>query len=558
MSTTIKYKGNTLIDIKETASKTLKTAGKYCEADITVEHIQQKLDISWHQCPKGIKDFIENVRYNPNDYTYSYVRNYLNEGSAKENTKPIGFTVEDKTFFNETPNKSTPFSLKNTAGTVTPLDRLRWINTNAGNVRDLGGWNANGGTVKYGMLYRGGEISAKDRDVLAGELGIRRELNLRGTETDNTESVLGSEIYFLRPQKFPQYTLNNSNIYNTLKFVFDGVYHNEPVYFHCYAGADRTGTLAFILEAMLGMNESDIDKEYELTMFCNDSLERTRDNPEYYKALIDEANKLEGGTLEEKIIIYALENGFSVGQINDFRRKMIEGTPQVLYSVTSNLTGCLSDNKTTVVFNNKYKASLTASAGYTLSGAKVTVTMGGADITADVYKNGIIYIENVTGDIVISAETVIDVPTCTNQIPLSIDKNGEIFNQIGYKDGYRLNNSTEEEPYTGAVVTGFIPVNAGDIIRFSGEYIGKDGGQEVTMFFDKNKTPLTAYRITPYFLKTSVNTEEMKKYLPYNYDIGLNRLLSISAPDDKDIAYVRFTLHALSGEKAIITVNEPI
>ena len=35
---TIKYKGNPIVKLSESGTKTLKTAGKYCEGDITVEY----------------------------------------------------------------------------------------------------------------------------------------------------------------------------------------------------------------------------------------------------------------------------------------------------------------------------------------------------------------------------------------------------------------------------------------------------------------------------------------------------------------------------------------
>lgn len=35
---TIKFKGNTIVEMSESGTKTLKTAGKYCEGDITVEY----------------------------------------------------------------------------------------------------------------------------------------------------------------------------------------------------------------------------------------------------------------------------------------------------------------------------------------------------------------------------------------------------------------------------------------------------------------------------------------------------------------------------------------
>ena len=37
---TIKYKGQPIVEMTESGTKTLKTAGKYCEGDITVEYVK--------------------------------------------------------------------------------------------------------------------------------------------------------------------------------------------------------------------------------------------------------------------------------------------------------------------------------------------------------------------------------------------------------------------------------------------------------------------------------------------------------------------------------------
>ena len=37
---TIKYKGQPIVEMTDTGTKTLKTAGKYCEGDITVEYVK--------------------------------------------------------------------------------------------------------------------------------------------------------------------------------------------------------------------------------------------------------------------------------------------------------------------------------------------------------------------------------------------------------------------------------------------------------------------------------------------------------------------------------------
>ena len=41
-----------------------------------------------------------------------------------------------------------------------------------------------------------------------------------------------------------------------------------PTYIHCAGGADRTGSLIYILEALCGVDEADMDIDYELTSFA--------------------------------------------------------------------------------------------------------------------------------------------------------------------------------------------------------------------------------------------------------------------------------------------------
>ena len=78
------------------------------------------------------------------------------------------------------------------------------------------------------------------------------------------------------------------------------------------------------------------------------------------------------------------------------------------YSITNTLTGCTSSNSaSTAIEGESYAANITASNGYTLVGATVSVTMGGNDITGTAYSNGTISIANVSGDIVISVSAVV-------------------------------------------------------------------------------------------------------------------------------------------------------
>lgn len=72
------------------------------------------------------------------------------------------------------------------------------------------------------------------------------------------------------------------------------------------------------------------------------------------------------------------------------------------YSITRTLTSCTSNNnETTIEDGSSWTETLIANSGYELS--TVTVKMGGVDVTASVYSNGIINISEVTGDIEITA-----------------------------------------------------------------------------------------------------------------------------------------------------------
>lgn len=65
---------------------------------------------------------------------------------------------------------------------------------------------------------------------------------------------------------------------------------------------------------------------------------------------------------------------------------------------------------------------------------------------------------------IVVAESVTS-PAYTNQVPLSVDANGAIYNGVGHKSGVLLNTSGAEISGSGVAVSGYIPVKKGDIIR---------------------------------------------------------------------------------------------
>ena len=401
--------------------------------------LPSKVAVEWHQCPELVRNYLANVVYDPDDYTVSYIDEYAPATAVVSNYKPIGKTIDGETYYNNVPNVSSPFATDNAAGTLKPLDALRWIKTRensaeAWNVRDIGGWSCDGGTVKYGLLIRGGKLSAADRAVLVGELGIQHDLDLRGREgggsddePEMTESPLGSDVWYTRTQQYAWYALTPVATWQTyLRCVIDAVTHREPVYFHCTAGADRTGTLACVLEGLLGMSQSDIDKDYELTTFYSGSgsdANARRRNESDWKGLLNAINAVSGKTFRDKCVRFAVGTcGMSMADINAFRAAMIDGTPETLHwyqTITKNLTGCtISNSASQVEYGETYIATIAAESGKTIT--SVVIKMGGVDITSTAYTvgSGAINITKVTGAVTITAVAIM--PSVTYTITLNL------------------------------------------------------------------------------------------------------------------------------------------
>ena len=431
------YEETAVQDIAAAIREKNGTATKYKVAEMgaAVRALSGSEAVEWHQCPEAVRNYLANVTYDPSDYSTSQIANYAPADAVISNYKPIGQAAGGVMHYNEVPNVLTPFASGGKAGTLKPLDALRWIRTRDGsaeawNVRDLGGWACDGGTVKYGLLIRGGRISAADRAVLVGQFGVQHEIDLRGKEGRDpsdgdvaTESPLGSDVWFTIADKAASYALTPVATWQLyLRCVIDAVTHREPVYFHCTAGADRTGTLACVLEGLLGMSQSDIDKDYELTTFYSgsetDALARRRNEPEW-KRLINAINAVSGNTFRDKCVHFAVGTcGMSMADINAYRAVMTAGTPETLHwyqTIAKSLTGCTLSNTTSQAdYGEAYTATITADSGKVL--ASVVVKMGGVDITATAYSagSGAINIAKVTGAVTITA--VASVPSVTYNI----------------------------------------------------------------------------------------------------------------------------------------------
>jgi len=225
-----------------------------------------------------------------------------------------------------------------TRGQFTPKGHLRMIYVRSGsNIRDLGGWPVAGGNrIRYGLIYRGGELHAGHQTILSASdlaelrrLGIAAEVDLRQdvdfADEVATKSAFGEGVpyYYFNQSLFEADALQQYKVQYlaAFNFIIDNLLANRPVYFHCIWGADRTGALAFLLEGLLGVSRSDMYKDYELTSFSKaGTREKTGLDSKF--AYID---TFEGDTQQQRFFNYLNSAvGVPTDKLNALIRVMTE------------------------------------------------------------------------------------------------------------------------------------------------------------------------------------------------------------------------------------------
>lgn len=147
------------------------------------------------------------------------------------------------------------------------------------NVRDLGGWSTlDNKKVKFNKIYRGANIdyiTDKGKDTFLNKMKVATDMDLRGaldTEKEKMDEMTSSPSGCKNFINIRVNTYDDITKYPTIqdplyKKVFETLAEpsNYPIYFHCTHGADRTGTVAFLLEGLLGLSYEDITRDFELT-----------------------------------------------------------------------------------------------------------------------------------------------------------------------------------------------------------------------------------------------------------------------------------------------------
>ena len=312
------------------------------------------------------------------------------------------------TITNLIPNRVYAYTVRNSSGamlsygTVKATGHIRMIDGggNTFNIRDLGGWTCDGGKTKYGLIYRGAELNgavslnSSQVDFFKNVLGIRDEIDLRNpTGTGVGSGALGLGVDYVNIYtNYSPYALQDlyrQERVDIIKRIAKNIKEKKVTYIHCSAGADRTAIICTFIEAICGVSQNDIDRDYELTAFAYDTNNnrlstRTRNNTWFngHRVMINGdgtesysypyINNMEGSSFQDKIVRFLLRSGVTIDELNDIRFGLIDGK--------------------TLSVDDLYKLT------------SLTITMGGTNAIS-YYSNGKISIPIVTGDIVISATT---------------------------------------------------------------------------------------------------------------------------------------------------------
>ena len=212
------------------------------------------------------------------------------------------------------------------------------------NARDLGGRiGLNGKRIKQNMIIRSAGFNRSSKDeIVAGnlvikpegkkflleEIGIKTDLDLRSKKevADMKASPLGDSVKWMNISALcyaQTYTDAGKLNYAQLFRIFCDK-SNYPISIHCQAGADRTGTLCYILNALLGVSDAELEKDWQYTIFFTNNMAFAPKN-RYFK-IVEGINKY--GTEKESTALkterFLMSAGITSEEISTFRKIMLE------------------------------------------------------------------------------------------------------------------------------------------------------------------------------------------------------------------------------------------
>ena len=273
------------------------------------------------------------------------------------------------------------------------------------------------------------------------------------------------------------------------------------------------------------------------------------------------------------LLITILRNGvYSSDQSSNITEleKALGGTEIVYYTITNNLTNVTNSNLAgSIQEKTAYIASLTAVDGYAID--SVSVTMGGLDVTADVYADGVINISSVTGDVeIVASATAVSTEPVLNTDGLVFDYDFrtarmESYNLSGWGSVYRTIDKTGTGLLFGLKESTGDGVGLADYNFFEQRLVSSEtqkltlGSSYTAQFLYRSQT-LGGNRAQPDMFSWAYNTNFINKiYLKPKYLVDATETtVTDTEAVDIDVADYAVITYVVDGTKLTVYYNNSI
>ena len=181
---------------------------------------------------------------------------------------------------------------------------------------------------KYEKGFKPGENRLDDemKEYMTKTLGIKSDIDLRSsTECFGMKgSPMGDAATWFHISSSAYGGMGSTSGKAAFKEVFKVFLDekNYPIDFHCIAGQDRTGAVAFIINALLGVPLEDLYLDWEVTGFWNRDVNFNHEKR--FNHLVKVFDALPGANMTEKVENYVLGLGFTKDDIAKLRAIMLE------------------------------------------------------------------------------------------------------------------------------------------------------------------------------------------------------------------------------------------
>jgi len=166
-------------------------------------------------------------------------------------------------------------------------------------------------------------ITKAGRREMVETCGIRTDLDLRNEAecAGMTISPLGTNVVWAHIPIRAYGWLGNDKaaMGKILKLFADE--KNYPIAFHCSGGRDRAGSVAFVLEGLLGVPEDELMKDWELSIFDTADAGFA---PARIKGLVDMLVGYPGADINARVEAFVKDCGLTDGDIAKIRANLLQ------------------------------------------------------------------------------------------------------------------------------------------------------------------------------------------------------------------------------------------